>query len=236
MKIRCLIVDDEPLARKGTEENLMDFDSLELVGTAENVQEAGKFLQAQEVDLMFLDINMPRVSGIEFLKTLKKRPIVIIISAYPDYALEGFELDVLDYLLKPVPYDRFVKAIQKAEDYFELKSKSLPNQTDFFFIKTESKFEKILFAEILFIEAADNYVLIHTIFKKHIAYITIKIVEESLPSDDFIKVHKSYIVSIPKIKSIEASEIIIDKYRIPISRSLKDEVMEKIVNRNLLKR
>jgi DNA-binding LytR/AlgR family response regulator len=237
MKIRCIIVEDEPLARKGIEENIRDLDYLELVGIAENAVQAGMIFAEQDIDLMFLDINMPKISGLEFLKNLKQRPIVIIISAYSEYALQGFELDVLDYLLKPVTSMRFLKAVEKAREFYELNHRA--NQlfhATHFFIKADNKFEKIAFDEICFIEAADNYVFIQTLERKFMTYVTIKIVEDKLPKLDFIKVHKSFIVSIDKIKSIEGTEVVVGNHKVPISRGLKDSVMEALVNKNLLKR
>jgi two-component system LytT family response regulator len=157
MKIRCLIVDDEPMAQRGLEENIREFNYLELTGTASNAMEAMKLMEKQEVDLLFLDINMPKITGLDFLRNLKKRPLVIIVSAYSEYALDGFDLDVLDYLVKPVTFNRFMKAVEKAKEYYHLQhGKTDVSAETFFFIKTGNSLEKIMYSDILFVEAADN--------------------------------------------------------------------------------
>jgi two-component system LytT family response regulator len=237
MKIRCLIVDDEPMAQRGLEENIREFNYLELTGTASNAMEAMKLMEKQEVDLLFLDINMPKITGLDFLRNLKKRPLVIIVSAYSEYALDGFDLDVLDYLVKPVTFNRFMKAVEKAKEYYHLQhGKTDVSAETFFFIKTGNSLEKIMYSDILFVEAADNYVYIHTPEKKYFTYVTIKMVEEKLPGKDFIRVHKSFIVPLSRITGIEGNELLMGTHRIPVSRGLKEEIMEAVVNRNLLKR
>lgn len=234
-KLNCLIVDDEPLARKGLEEYMRDVDFLHFVGSCENAVKAVSFLSKGNVDLILLDIHMPKVSGIEFLKTLQHPPLVIFTTAYPEYALESYALDVIDYLVKPIPFDRFLKAVQKARDYHALKQKA-PPAPDYFFIKCDHKYEKVSYSEVLYVEAMQNYCIIYTPGRKLITYITLTGLEEQLPKDRFLKVHKSFIVSLEKINSLDGSEILIGTARIPISRTLKDDVLQKIMGNNLFSR
>jgi len=227
-------VDDEPIACKGMEEYIGDVSYLTHMGSFESAAEAGTFLSSQSVDLMLLDIRMPKLSGIEFLKTLKEPPLIIFTTAFPDYALESFELNVLDYLVKPISFDRFKKSAQRALDYSLLKQpQTVP---DYFFIKSNQKLEKVSFDEILFVEAMQNYCIIHTGSRKLICYITLTSINEKLPSDRFMKVHKSFIVSLEKILALDGNALIIATSRIPVSRSLKSELMNRITGNNLLKR
>lgn len=235
MKLNCIIVDDEPSGRKIIEEYISETPFLELVGKAENPLKAFTLLENFPVDLIFLDVQMPKLNGIDFLKTLKNPPMVILTTAFSEYALQGFELDVIDYLLKPISIERFLKASNKAKEFFEMRNKD-SKPKDYFFVKCNSKFEKILFDELLFVEAANNYVLIHTKDKRLITYLTFKGIEEILPADEFIKVHKSFIVALSKIENLDTEEIKVGSNIIPISRNLKDDVMERIVNRRLVKR
>jgi DNA-binding LytR/AlgR family response regulator len=239
VKIRCLIIDDEPIARKGIAEYISEIDFLELKGQGENAAVANTLLSKGNIDLLFLDIQMPKVTGIEFLKTLKHPPMVIFTTAYSQYALEGYELDILDYLVKPVSFERFLKACNKAKDFYTL-THSIENPSlkteDYFFIRCNDRFEKILYEELLYTEAMENYVVFYTATEKYISYLTLKAVESYLPANKFIKVHKSFIVSIPKIESINSDNIIIKGKSIPVSRTLKDEVLNNIVTSKLLKR
>lgn len=239
--INCIIIDDEPLARKGLREYIADVDFLHLSGEYENPLKATEMISGGEVQLLFLDIQMPKISGLDFMKTLQKPIPVIFTTAFPQYALDGFELNALDYLVKPISFDRFLKAALKAKEYYEVRQKNDSDATatgvhDHFFIKADNKLVKIAFNEILFVEALQNYVVIHTQEKKFITYLTFKSVEEYLPSPQFIKVHKSYIVSASRIDSIEGNDIRIAQHHIPISRNLKDEVMDKLLKGKFLKR
>ena len=239
MKLNCMIVDDEPVARKVLEEYIADVDFLELKGKAENPVKATVLLNNNEIDLMFLDINMPKLSGIEFLRTSGSLPMTIMTTAYPDYALEGFELNVLDYLVKPFSFERFLKAVYKAKDYHELKSKAASISSfsdDYFFVKCDGKIEKILHDELLYIEAMLNYAILHTETRKMIVYLTIKNLAEELPTDKFLKVHKSYIVNLSKIKSIEGNEISMSNSKVIISQNLRDDVMKQILKDKMIRR
>lgn len=235
MKLNCLIVDDEPMARKGLEEYVKDVSFLEHVGSCENAVKATEFLQQKAVDLMLLDINMPHITGIEFLKSLESPPLVIFTTAHPDYALESYSLDVLDYLVKPIMFDRFQKAAQKAYDYQLLRASSM-SSPDFFFIKCDHVFEKVHFNDVLYVEAMQNYCILHTPARKLIAYITLSGLEDKLPKSNFMKVHKSFIVSLDKITALDGNDLFINKAQIPVSRSLKDEVMSRVMGDNLFKR
>jgi DNA-binding LytR/AlgR family response regulator len=236
----CIIIDDEPLARKGLCEYIADVEFLQLVGEFDNPLKAMDLLISHSVDVIFLDIQMPKITGLDFLKTLANPPLIIFTTAYPQYAVDGFELNAVDYLLKPFSFERFWKAVIKARTLAESgkRSTSPPLIVDatHVFIKTDNKIVKINYSDILYVEALQNYIAVYTTTKKHISYLTFKSVEESLPQHIFLKVHKSYLVALSKIESIEANEILIGTHHIPISRSMKDEVMDKILKGKYLKR
>ena len=235
MKINCLIVDDEPIARKILQEFVEDLDWLQLVGQAESPMKAINILTQSSVDLLYLDIEMPQMNGLELLKNLTDPPAVIITTAYPQYALEGFELDVLDYLLKPISIERFLKSALKAKAFYEQKHKTSPPGADYFFVKCDGKIERIELRELLYVKALENYIILQTIQKKYVTYLTMKSLEEYLPHEQFVKIHKSYLVPIAKIDRIEGNEVHIGNEKLPLSRNLRAEVLEKIEGR-LLKR
>ncbi len=245
MRINCIIVDDEPMARKLLEEYIGDVDFLQLVGKAENPLKADSLLNGGGVDLLFLDINMPKITGIEFLRASPSLPPAIMTTAYTEYAIEGFELDVLDYLVKPFSFERFLKACNKARDFYELRrrpdnaAKELPRDNpaeNYFFVKCEGRIEKVLYDELIYIEAMLNYVILHTETKKMIVYLTIKGIAGQLPQTIFLKVHKSTIVNIKKIRSISGNELDMGKFRVVISQSLQETVTKEILKDRMLKR
>jgi DNA-binding LytR/AlgR family response regulator len=238
MNINCIIIDDEPLARKGLKEYIADVDFLNLTGEFDNPLKAAEIISRGEVQLLFLDIQMPKITGLDFFKTLPNAPPVIFTTAYPQYAAEGFEVNALDYLVKPVSFDRFFKAVLKAKEFYEVRetNKKEADSLEYFFIKADNKLVKILFEDILYAEALQNYVVIHTSLKKHMTYLTFKSVEDYLPPGKFLKVHKSYIVAASKIDSIEGNDIRIGQQHIPISRNQKAEVMDKLLKNRFLKR
>ncbi|MBS1598155.1 MAG: response regulator transcription factor [Bacteroidetes bacterium] len=234
MKIKCVIIDDEPFARKGLASYVEKIDFLELSGTCENVIELNSLLKQQKPDLLFLDIEMPYISGVEFLKNAKELPKVIFTTAYEQYALKGYELDALDYLLKPISFERFLQAANKAHGWFAQKANT--NGEDYFFVKADNKLEKINFNDILFVEALENYVAIYTKEKKIITHLTLKMIQEKLTQPRFLYPHKSYIVAADKINSIEGNILYVQHHQVPVSKYQKDEIMEKIINDKLLKR
>lgn len=238
--MNCVIIDDEPLAREGLSNYVREVDFLHLVDTCTNPVELIKLLDKHPVDLIFLDIQMPKMNGLDFLKIVQKPPMVIITTAFPSYALEGFQLNVMDYLLKPITFDRFFKAANKAKDYNQLLTKTTQSDThktdkeeDYFFIKCGSKYEKIYFDDILYVQGMQNYVTIYTSKGKYMTLLYLKNLEENLDKKAFIRVHKSYIVSINKIEGIEGNEIFIQSNKIPISRNYHDMVIEQVVKSKL---
>jgi DNA-binding LytR/AlgR family response regulator len=239
--IHCIIIDDEPLARKGLKEYINDVDFLQLDAEFETPLKATKQLSEGKVQLIFLDIQMPKITGLEFFKSLQHAPPVIFTTAFPQYAIDGFDLNAIDYLVKPISFERFLKAALKVREYYEVRQKNSAEEThdqknDFFFIKADNKLVKVFFDDILFAEALQNYVAIHTKAKKFITYLTFKSIEDYLPPDRFIKTHKSFIVSASKIDNIDGNDIRIADHHIPISRSSKDEVMERLLKGRFLKR
>ena len=233
MKIKCVITDDEPMARRGLQGYIEKIDFLELAGVCEDAVQLNSLLKQQPVQLIFLDIEMPYVTGIDFLLNHPDPPKVIFTTAYEQYALKGYELDILDYLLKPVSFDRFLKAVNKAYDWFSVKDAV---QQDYIFVKAGNKLEKIDLPDILFAEAMENYVAIYTKRQKIIANTTLKSLLEKLPQLSFIQSHKSYIINIQSVRSVEGNLMNIDKYQVPISKYQKEQVMDKMVNNKLPKK
>jgi len=239
MKMKCMIVDDEPIARKLLREYISDIPFLALVGEADNALKAQGILAKESIDIIFLDINMPKLTGIEFLRSNQSLPIVIMTTAYAEYALDGYGLDVLDYLVKPFSFERFLKACNKARDYHQLKQINDGNNRtteDYFFVKFNGRIEKVSYDQLLFIEASLNYVTLHTTNGKMIVYLTFKGIMENLPANQFIKVHKSFIVNAQKIESITGNILRIGKAEIPVSQKSHDEVMSMILKDKMLKR
>ena len=227
-KISCIITDDEPFARKGLQGYVEKIDFLDLRGTCEDALQLSNMLQQQPVELLFLDIQMPHITGVEFLRALRNPPKVIFTTAFEHYAIQGFELDVMDYLLKPISYDRFLKAAWKARDYFAIREQP-QNAVSYIFVKSSGKLEKITFDDILFIEGMENYVAIYLENKKIITHATIKSLLEKLPGNQFIQSHKSYVVAMDKIDSIEGNTLHVQSYQVPVSKYLREEVLGKIV-------
>lgn len=229
--INCLVVDDEPIAREGMMEYVRQIDYLNLVAQCKSAAEAAGLLQKHKIDLIFLDIQMPKLTGIEFVKALAEPPLVIFTTAYSEYALEGFELDVVDYLLKPISFARFLKAVEKAQNYLHARNKEVSITSDFFFVKCNGKIEKIMMAEVVYIEAMANYVIIYTKQKKYITYLTFSGIEEQLPAELFVRIHKSFLVAISAIQTIDGNEVITSSMRLPLSKNHRIEVMIRIESR-----
>lgn len=237
MILHCVIIDDEPLARECLTNYVREVDFLCSVGTGNNPVVLTRLLDEHSVDLIFLDIQMPILSGIDFLRITDGLPPVIITTAFPSYALEGFQLNVLDYLLKPVTFNRFFRAVTKAKDHHLLRRQSTPSPTpDYCFIKCDSRYERIYFDEILYVQAMQNYVIIQTIQNKYVTLLYLKEVEEKLDQQFFLRVHKSYVVAVDKVDAIEHHELLIQSFRIPISRNYRDQVMARVMNNRLWKR
>ncbi|HEY8917569.1 MAG TPA: LytTR family DNA-binding domain-containing protein [Chitinophaga sp.] len=232
--IKCIAVDDEPLALEIITDFARKVPFLSLVQTFENAAEAMRFLQDEKVDLVFLDIKMPDINGIQFLKSLKHPPLVIFTTAYGEYALDGFDLDVVDYLLKPIPFDRFLRAATKAQEYMTVsqqKNGDNGHVNDYIFIKTEYKIIKINLEDILFIEALKDYTKIYTPYQPVLTLRSLKSFESRLPAEKFIRVHRSYLVSLNKINSVEKNTVMIANQSIPISDGYRERFYE-VITRN----
>lgn len=239
MKIRCIIVDDEPLAQRVLEKYITSLSSLELMAKCNDALEAMSYLHEHHVDVMFLDIKMPRLSGLDLLKTLKNPPFVILTTAFSEYALEGYEYSVIDYLLKPFSSERFLKAINKIIDQKMAKEEHAVPQShqeithDFIFFKSDKINHKISFAEIKYIEGYGNYVKVFLRDKMLLISETMNNIQKNLPGNIFLRTHKSYIVSIKKITQIEGNMIRIGDARIPIGKHYKMNVLEILAKYNL---
>lgn len=234
--MRTLIVDDEHPARKLLAAYLGKLPEMALVGQCKNALEALSHLQQEEVDLMFLDIQMPNLSGLELLRTLKRPPMVVFTTAYAAHAVTGFELDAVDYLVKPFSFERFVQAVNKASELHRLRLQPVSNTAsptpevlqDHFFVKADYKLVKLYYADILYIEGMREYIAIHTQKKRHIVYQTMKYMEALLPSASFARIHKSYIVALPNIRSVYGNTIELDDKELPIGKSYKADFMKRI--------
>lgn len=241
MTYNCLIVDDEILAQRLLEDYVLKMPQLHIVAKCSNALSALEILQKENIDILFLDIQMPDLTGIELLKIIKNRPAVILTTAYSDYALEGFQLDVLDYLLKPIAFERFVQAVNKACEWANYKNtlsssnqmQQLTSETKadkpkvrHLFVKSDYKQIKILFDDILYVEGLREYVSIFTKDKRIITLETMKNMEIILPHDEFLRIHKSYIVNLQKIDAVNGNMLEVGKEKIPIGKSYKEEVMK----------
>lgn len=231
MKIKCIITDDEPMARKGLRGYIEKIDFLMLTGECEDAIQLNTLLKTQQVDLIFLDIEMPEMTGLELLSNLTNPPKVIIVSAYEQYALKGYEFEVVDYLLKPVSFDRFLKSANRVHDLLQTEQK---DADDYIFVKSDKQLKKILFRDILFIESMENYVIIQTVSSKEIVYTTLKQIHESLPQDIFQQTHRSYIVNIDQVNAIDGNLLNVNSHKIPVARNLRDNVFNLILNNRLI--
>lgn len=243
--IKVIIVDDEPLAQDVLETYIDKIPDLELVAKCSNAFEANDALKENEIDLMFLDIQMPQLTGIDFLKTLNTPPLVIFTTAYPNYAIEGFELNALDYLLKPISVDRFMKAVNKAIEQIELQRKDSSsggnnNQVeeigpDYFFVKADKKLVKVKFNDIIYIEGLKDYVIIRMDDSRVITLQTMKSLEEKLPSDIFRRIHRSYIVNVDRINAVVGNMIeVLEKGKakhLPIGKNYREDLLA-LINQN----
>ena len=241
--MNTLIIDDEPLALDVLETYISKMPELNLVARCSNALEANELLRKHQIDLIFLDIQMPQVSGVDFIKTLPNPPLFIFTTAYSNYALEGYELNAIDYLLKPISIDRFMKAVNKALEQFELRHREESDSgqgvegVEFFFVKADKKLVKVKYDEILYIEGLKDYVIIRLEVGRVVTLQTMKSIEEKLPANKFKRIHLSYIVSIDKIHAVDGTSVdVFEKgaiKQLPIGKNYRDEILE-IVNRNKL--
>ena len=237
MKLSCLIIDDEEIAARGVEGYARQVPYFENVHLCASALKAMDLLANNPIDIIFLDIEMPKLTGLQFLKSLTSPPLIVIISAYSDYALEGYELEVMDYIVKPFSFERFLKACNKCKEYTDLKNRQgAASDEDYFFIKANNRIEKIITSEVLFIEALENYTNIYTAHKKYLSLVGLNVIESYLDSRQFIKVQKSYVVAKSKIDSIEGNMLHIGDHSIPISRKWREEILANILANKYLKR
>ncbi|MEG1634248.1 MAG: LytTR family DNA-binding domain-containing protein [Rikenellaceae bacterium] len=234
--MKCLAVDDEPLALSIIENFCNKIPSMELISTAANGIEAVEILKTQQVDLMFIDINMPHMSGIEVVRMLEKPPLVIFTTAYQNYALTGFELSAIDYLVKPFSFDRFFKAVNKAQKQLDLINSNITTSTvaaDYIMIKVDYSVVKVLFSSIRYVEGLKDYVKIYTTDKNLVTKSTMKNIEERLPSDKFMRIHKSFVINLDHVNSFENNHVVINKDRIPLGQQYK-EIFSSYLDKNKL--
>lgn len=244
MKLRCLIVDDEPLALDILENYIQRLDNLELVARCENAIEAFNQIQSSKVDLLFLDIQMPKLTGIDFLKSVQNPPKVIFTTAYRDYALEGYELNVLDYLLKPISFERFLRSINKVlaqSNGQHLTPTETPNLTisseqneSYVYVKADKKMVKIRLKEVIYIESLKDYVRIKMAEKEVVTYQKISYLEEKLPEELFLRIHRSFIIALDKVDSFSATLVEVNGQELPIGRNYKNQTLKVLGKNNLL--
>ena len=228
--IKCIIVEDETLAQDVIRNHLAHIDQLELTGVYRNAREAMEALETQEVDVMFLDISLPGMSGLHLLRSLSDPPLVVLTTAYAEYALESYEFNVIDYLLKPISFERFSKAVNKLLDgrLYSLAGKETPPPGDHIFIRSNSKFFRVNFSEILYVQGMKDYLKVHTPDYTLITHQTMNELEKTHPARQFIRVHRSYLVAVGHIKTIYGNSIELGKETIPIGLNYKETVMNLI--------
>jgi DNA-binding LytR/AlgR family response regulator len=242
--MNCIIIDDEPLAREGMQLHILNYPKLNLLGSFSNTFDASDILKTKTIDLIFLDINMPEMNGLDFVKTLTRSPMIVFATAYPQYAIDSYELDAVDYLLKPIRFERFVKAVNKAEDYYNLiNSKDLRTNLietindDFIFIKADRKYFKIFFNDILYIEGLKDYVIIHTKDKKVVTAMNLKTIFDKLSKTNFARISKSYVVNIKNILSFDVYNVyLINNAELPMGNMYKDDFFKDFVDGKILKK
>ena len=234
MKIKCIIIDDEPLAAEVIAQHLSEFSNMELVNTFINPLEALGSIESGEIDVVFIDINMPKMNGIDFIKSIEATPYFIITTAYREYAVESFDLDVLDYLVKPVPFARFLKSINKLSQKF-LSDKSLESASQnldksFIFLKVDKKLIKIKFEDINYIESLKDYIKVFTTTGDYLAHKTLSGITEELPKSQFLRLQRSFTVALDKIQAVEGNSVLVAGKRIPIGRKYINHAKDVILN------
>ncbi len=225
MKLNCLIVDDEPLSQEVIEDFVNTCPELKLVAVCNDALEAGEFINKEKIDLLFLDINMPRLSGIGFVKSLIEPPLFILVTAYPEYAIEGFEVDAVDYLLKPVSFERFRTAVNRALERFSSREEA---QVNHLMVRANKKNYRLNFDEIIYLEAQGDYVRFITDSQSLMVHGTMKEFLEQLPEKRFERIHKSYVISLSKVIYVEGNQVTLGKYKLPVSINYKDAFMGKL--------
>jgi DNA-binding LytR/AlgR family response regulator len=234
MKINCVIIDDEPLAIRAVENHLKEFQNFEVIATFNNPLEALSLLEKGEVDVLFLDINMPKMSGLDFAKSLNSKTNIVITTAYREYAVESYDLNVLDYLVKPIPFNRFLKTINKVNQQVFLKESKQKDDTinneSFIFLKVDKKLVKIKFEDILYIESLKDYIKVFTATGNFLVHKSLTSITEELPDTNFIRIHRSYTIAIDKVKSVEGNLVEVANTRIPIGRKYVNHAKRIILN------
>ncbi len=234
MKIKCVIIDDEPLAIKVVENHLKEFQNFEVINVFDNPLEALDLLETGEVNVLFLDINMPKMNGLDFAKTLNSKTNVVITTAYREFAADSYDLNVLDYLVKPIPFNRFLKTInkitQKVYQQKGIQKEEDHNNDSFIFLKVDKKLVKIKFEDILYIESLKDYIKVFTTIENYLVHKSLTSITEELPDNNFIRIHRSYTIAIDKVKSIEGNLVEIGVTRIPIGRKYVNHAKRIILN------
>jgi len=232
--MNCILVDDEKPALELLEDNVKQVPFLNLIATCRNPLQVANLLEKNAIDLIFLDIHMPSINGLELLKTIKNPPMVILVTAYEEYAIDGFNLDVVDYLVKPTPFNRFLKAVNKAHELYLSKQKRVLPENDYVFVNANYSLIKVKIQDIAFIEGLKDYVRIHlTTGKPIITRLGLKGLEERLGANKFIRIHKSYIISLDKIESIQKNQLVVAGSEIPVGNGYRDLLQEYINQKNL---
>jgi len=234
MKIKCIIIDDEPLASEVIERHLSEFPTMEHVGSFVNALDALLLIEKGGIDVVFIDINMPKMSGLDFIRSLETKPYFIITTAYREYAVESFDLDVLDYLVKPIPFARFLKSINKLSQKFitDMSHDQLQQTSEksFIFLKVDKKLVKIKFEDIFFIESLKDYIKVFTKSGDYLAHKSLSAITEELPKNQFLRLHRSFTVALDKIQALEGNSVLVTNKRIPIGRKYINHAKEVILN------
>jgi two-component system, LytTR family, response regulator len=241
--MNCIIIDDEPLAREGMKMHIDNMPNLKLLGSFSSPFDATELIQQGNIDLIFLDINMPEINGLNFVQSLLHPPLIIFATAYPQYALDSYELDSVDYLIKPIRFERFVKAVHKVENYLSLLQSKEINKIEvediaesFIYVKTDKKYFKIEFNDILYIEGLRDYVAIHTKEKKIIASMNVKTIYDKLPGKTFARISKSYIVNTVHIIYFDSYNVYVQHAELPIGTNFKDDFIKNYIEGKVVRR
>ncbi len=233
MKIKCIIIDDEPLGAEVIQTHLKEFSNMELVESFTNPLEALSIIESGEIDVVFIDINMPKMNGLDFIRSIEQKPYFIITTAYREYAVESFDLDVLDYLVKPIPFTRFLKSINKlSQKFISDKSEEIPQTAEksFIFLKVDKKLIKIKFENIFFIESLKDYIKVFTKSGDYLAHKSLSGITEELPKTQFLRLHRSFTVALDKIQALEGNSVLVTDKRIPIGRKYINHAKDVILN------